>query len=68
MDIRLLIMLLFQIYGKISANNLREKYDNVATMLYNIDEPSMLFLTPLMTSGRLRSYPTDHTSIINWWI
>ena len=37
-DIRLLMMFLFQIYGKISANNLKDKFDNVATMPYDIDE------------------------------
>ena len=37
-DIRLLMMSLFQIYGKISANNLTDKFDNVATISYNIDE------------------------------
>ena len=38
-DIRLLIMSLFTIYGKISAHKLKEKYDAVATMPYDIVEP-----------------------------
>ena len=43
-DIRFLFMSLFSIYGKISANNLKDKYDNVATMSYDIDEPiSIIF-------------------------
>ena len=43
-DIRLLMMSLFAIYGRISANNLKEKYDSVATMSYDINEPiSLIF-------------------------
>ena len=43
-DIHLLMISLFQIYRKKSANNLKYKYDNVATMSYNIDEPiSVIF-------------------------
>ena len=38
-DIRLLFSSLFAIYGKISANQLREKYDEVASMIYDITEP-----------------------------
>ena len=38
-DIRLLFSSLFSIYGKISANQLREKYDEVATMSYEVMEP-----------------------------
>ena len=44
MDICLLMMSLFHIYGKISANNLKDKFDNVAKMSYNINEPiSVIF-------------------------
>ena len=30
---------LFQIYGRISANDLKTKYDTVATMSYDLDKP-----------------------------
>ena len=38
-DIRLLFTSLFSIYGKISAGQLKEKYDDVVTMPYNTTEP-----------------------------
>ena len=38
-DIQLLVMSLFTIYGKILAYKLKEKYDAVATMPYEIVEP-----------------------------
>jgi hypothetical protein len=38
-DIRQLMMSLFQIYGRISTNDLKTKYDTVATMSYDLDEP-----------------------------
>ena len=37
-DIRLLMMSLFQSYRKISANNPKDTFDNVATISYDIDE------------------------------
>ena len=33
------MMSLSRICGKISANKLKEQYDNVATVSFNIDEP-----------------------------
>ena len=43
-DIRLLFTSLFSIYGKISAGQLKEKYDDVVTMPYDITEPiDMIF-------------------------
>ena len=38
-DIRTLLLVSFQVYGKITAKKLREKYDEVATMAYNISKP-----------------------------
>ena len=38
MDIRTLMMSLFSIYGKNSAKKNRGKYENVATISYNIME------------------------------
>ena len=38
-NIRLLFSSLFAIYGKVSANQLKEKYDEVASISYDITEP-----------------------------
>ena len=38
-NIQLLFSSLFAIYGKLSANQLKEKYDEVASMCYGITEP-----------------------------
>ena len=40
---------LFLVYENILANNLKSKYDTIATMLYDLDEPIDSLLMRLMT-------------------
>ena len=44
-DIWDLLFQLFQVYGKIIPKNLREHYEKVASMQYNIDEPLDIIYT-----------------------
>ena len=67
-DIRLLMMSLFQIYGKISANNLKDKFDNVVTMSYGIGEPiSVIFKAAddLREIVKLANWPYTNQKIVD---
>ena len=65
-DIHLSMMLLFQIYDKFSANRLREKYDDVATMPYNIDEPIDVMFYAVDNLREISNQPPDHAPFSKW--
>ena len=67
-DIRTLILHLFRIYGKITPQQLRTRYENVKKMEYSIDEPiAIIFdaVEDLVEIGELAGRPYSPLQIVD---